>query len=80
MRIKHPRKTRVGLWGQLSILGCRKWYQSRPLVVRYGSEMNQAKAGGLVKPWARRAGSDRRCTRQGQGADPGKKLGGGAHR
>ena len=54
--------------------GCYKWYQSRPLIVRCGSGKNQAEAGGPVTPGARRAKSDRRCTRHGQGAAPGKRL------
>ena len=64
--------------GTVIDLGCYKWYQSRPLVVRCGSETNQAEVGGPVTPGARRAGSDRRCTRHKQGATPGKRLGGGA--
>ncbi|KEH33722.1 hypothetical protein MTR_3g451380 [Medicago truncatula] len=36
----------------VSCLCWKKWYQSRPLLVRCGSGTNQAKAGGHVKPEA----------------------------
>ena len=64
--------------GTVVDLGCHKWYQSRPLVVQCGSVTNQVEASGLVMPEARRAGSDFLCTSHGQGAAPGKRLGGGA--
>ena len=76
MRTKHAGKTHV--MGTVVDLGCHKWYQSRPLVVRYGSGTNQAEVGGPVMPRAKRARSDRWCTRHGQGVAPGKRLGNGA--
>jgi len=55
VRKKHNENTRVGLWGQLTILKAvwdvnYKWYQSRPLPVRCGSGTNQAEVDGHVTP------------------------------
>ena len=61
--------------GTIIDLGCHNWYQSQLLVVLCGSRMNQAEASGPVTPRARRAGSDRQCTRHRQGTTPGKRLG-----
>ena len=64
--------------GTVIDLGCHKWYQSRPLVVRCGSGMNQPEVCGSVTPGAKKAERDSRCTRHGQGAALGKRLGGEA--
>ena len=66
---KAHRKDSCWFVGIVVDLGCHKWYQSRPLILRCGLGMNQAKAGGPVTSRARRVGSDRQCTRHGQGPE-----------
>ena len=52
---KARRKDSCWFVGIVVDLGCQKWYQSKPLIVRCGSGTNQAEAGGPVTPEAKRA-------------------------
>ena len=78
MRTKHAEKTRVGVLGIVAIHlpagDVTNGIRAAPLPVRCGSGTNQAEAGGHVTPGLKRAGSDRRCKRHGQGAAPGRLL------